>query len=417
MQNSLRETYKVEKNNIEKMYEYHLALKNNKEFEKVVDDTFLAFANLLKTIYPDIKIEAPRGREKSNQSLKNKIEKLEIERLCKLNAIGEIKNQEIRNLYNLVLNKLDNVDKSIIKKILIGEIKTLQELDQIMKMEQVESHTKTALLRIVNTRLIKEDKKDLQIELDEKYGKKAAEKTKQLKNNLLHWECIENLNDETIKKLHSPEEYLQVKDIRGFKFVVVDVPENLNTDNEKLKDLLKKRSESTGKEKTNYKDLCCIELTKDFVKKIANNKELLKQLNIEVLKDGYKHKQKQNGYIAEHIKFCDREHPQYVFEMQLRSIYREDISRANGVAAHDKRSGKKRVFPSIEKQQEFIKELENTVPQYKTLKKTGNEFELYKCNIAENMLEYYLGYVKLDSEEYKTALEYIKKTEETEKQK
>ena len=225
----------------------------------------------------------------------------------------------------------------------------------------------------------------------------------------------ENLSKEEIEKLHSPLEYLKVKDLRAFKFVIVDVPDDIQTENRELKQAINKRKKASNQEKSKYNDLCCIELTKDFASKLMNDNELLEKLNLEILPEGYKHKQKDNGYIAEHIKFCFKNHPEYIFEMQLRSIYREDISRANGKAAHDKRLGKKREIPNIEDKKTFIENLKYILPEYKMLKYENKEFKLYKCSMLENMLEYFLGYVNLDSKEYKKALEYVKENEEIEK--
>lgn len=415
MQNSLRKKYRVEKSNIEKSYEYHLALKNNEEFEKRVNDTFLAFANLLEKIYPNVKIDTPRLREKSNRSLKNKIVKLEIERLCKLNAIGEITEEERQSLFNLVIDKVNLKDKTIVYDIINGRIEDLNQINQLMESENVESHDKTDLLRILNTNLIKQDKKELSVELEERYGQTAAIRTNDLANNILHWECIERLDEDMIQKLHNPLEYLSVKDLFGFKFVIADVPDDIKTDNKDLKELINKRKEANENEKIKYSDSCCIELEKDLVNKLMNNESLLKKLNLDILPGGYKHKQKQNGYIAEHVKFFYRDHPEYIFEMQLRSIYREDISRARGKAAHDKRSGKQRIFPSTENSRLFIKDIKNIVPQYKILNRKEEQFELQKCNLAQNMLEYYLGYVDLCSDEYKKAIEYIEEYEQENK--
>lgn len=413
MQNTLREKYKVDKSNIDEAYGYALALKYNIEYEQRVDDTFLSFANLFKEMYPNVRIEPPRGREKSKKSIKNKIEKLEIERLCKLYAIGEITIEELQQLYKLTIEGTKKVKKGILKNLFIGDIEDLSNLDKIVESEDIEEHIKTAILRIVNTRLLKQNKQDLKQELNIKYGEGAVKRTNQLKDNLLRWECIENLNEETKEKLHKPHEYLKVKDVRAFKFVIADVPDDIQTDNEILKELIEKRKRATDLEKSEVNDLCCIELSKDFVKKIIENEELLEKLNLELLPDSYKHKQKQNGYIAEHVKFCYKDNPEYTFEMQLRSIYREDISRANGKAAHDKRSGKKRKFPSTENKANFIEELKKVLPQYRILKSRNSEFWLDKCSMVENMLEYYMGYIKLDSKSYKKALEYLQDEKQT----
>ena len=53
------EKYKINKSNIDKAYEYHLGLKQNKEYEQMVDDTFLSLVNLFISRYPNVKIEIP----------------------------------------------------------------------------------------------------------------------------------------------------------------------------------------------------------------------------------------------------------------------------------------------------------------------------------------------------------------------
>lgn len=414
---NVKEAYKLQKSSKEEAYEYALALKNNEEYEKMVDQTFIEFMDLLKSTYPGIKIETPREREKSKKSIKNKIDKLEIERLCKLYAIGEITEQEKKDLYKYILNKIDINKKPRVKELLLNGITDLQQLYEIMEEQHIDNHIKTAILRIINTKLQNENKKELQLELDKKYGKKAAEESKMLKDDLLQWKCIENIDEKTREKLHSPFEYLKIKDIRGIRFVIADIPENINMQNEKLNQIIEKRKQARGQEKSKYNDLCCREITKDFANKLMQNEEWLEKLNIRIVTDGYKHKEKQNGYIAEHIKFSYINHPEYTFELQLRSIYREDISRVNGKAAHDKRSGKERNFPDVENKEEFIQELENTLPKYKVLEIKDGQYKLEKCNMIQNMLEYFLGYAdfgNLDSEKYLKAIEYIKQNEEKE---
>ncbi len=415
MPNNLRQEYKVEKSNIEKAYEYQLALKHNTEYEERVNNTFIDIVNLLKKKYPNIKLETPRGREKSYNSIKNKIIKLEIERLCKLYAIEGISNEEREILYQLVIVSIEPKMQEVVKKLLITKIKDIKLLDGIMKEKEISDDIKTAILRIVKTNIKKENVENsqgLETQIEEKYGATAAKKSKQLKDNLLHWECIEEIEKQGIEKLHCPFEYLKFKDLRGIKIIVADVPEDVEPNGKELKQLIEKRKNASKEEKTKYNDLCCIALTKEFAYELMQNNELLEQLNIMVLPEGYKHKEKQNGYIAEHIKFCYRDHPEYTFELQLRSMYREDLSRANGAAAHDKRSGKKRIFPSTENKQQFMDELRYRLPQYTMLKNENNEYKIHKCSIEESVLEYYLGYIKLDSEEFAKAIQYIKEMDE-----
>jgi len=70
---NFREKYKVQKTNIEKAYDYHLSLKNNKEYEQKVDNAFLATVNLFVKMYPNVSIEQPQVREKTAKSMKTKI--------------------------------------------------------------------------------------------------------------------------------------------------------------------------------------------------------------------------------------------------------------------------------------------------------------------------------------------------------
>ena len=138
------------------------------------------------------------------------------------------------------------------------------------------------------------------------------------------------------------------------------------------------------------------------------NKKLLEKMNIRILPAGYKQKTKRNGYIADHLKFCYIDHPEYTFELQLRSIYREELSRANGPAAHDKRSGKKRIFPNTENKEVFMKQLKYMTPKYTILKNDSKgKYKIERCSLLENMLEYYLGYIDLKSDEYKKAIQYL----------
>lgn len=399
MLDTLRQKYKVDKDNIQKSYEYHLALKNNKDYEKRVDDAFLGIVNYFKEEYPNVVIETPRGREKSNRSLKGKLEKLEIERLCKLFAIGKISEEEYNNLYLLIKEKVDERSQDMLSKICFEKITDLDRIDQIMSKEDIIEDIKTAILRISNTKFKNANNVVLEKELDNKYGRGAVARTKQLKDDILRWESIEKIenDEEEIKKLSNPMEYLRAKDLRGFKIILC-------------------KADGNNKDIKMSDDQKCLEISKEFAKKIMNNQELLDSLNIAVQeKGGYKHKTKQNGYRAEHIKLYCKGHPNYTFEIQLRTTYREELSRANGPAAHNKRSGKERIFPNVSNKRVFLDELKQRVPKYTILKKENGKLVTYKCNLMENMLEYYMGYIKLNSNEYIKAMEYVREEMEIEK--
>ena len=419
MSKDIRERYKVNKTPIQQSYEYQLALKHNEEYERRVDQTFVDIGNLFIEMYPNIRMEAPRQREKTPKSLIGKIKKLEIERLCKLYAIEGIDNEQKETLISLLRERIEkeliesNEVENIVDEIFYKEIEDLDNINKMISEEKLSDNTKTAILRIVKSRIEKEDvknKKQLNKEIEERYGITAAKNSNSIEKNLLHWECIDETKKDKAKLeiLHNPHQYLRAKDLRGMKFIISYVPDDINTKSKKLKQVIDKRKEASKEEKNKYNDMSCILLAQEFVDNLISNKELLKKLNIQVIKDGYKHKAKSNGYIAEHIRFSYIDHPEYIFEIQFRSMYREELSRAHGPAAHDKRLGKKRIFPNTENKENFMEEFERMVPKYKILKRDQDKFSLQKCTPLANMLQYYLGYVEIDSEEYKKAMEYLK---------
>ena len=428
MIDTIKSRYKVDKSPEQISYEQQVGLKHNEEYKQRVEQTFLQIVNLFIDRYQGVSIEPPRGREKSLRSLKGKIDKLEIERLCKLYAIEGITLEEKQRLCNLIISKIDKnceVDRSQkiqegINNLFYGKINSFEQIQDLVKEKQLSDNMKTACLRVAKIRLQNgELKRNEEIinSIEEQYGKEAVIREKKAEKNLLHWECIEKMQeDKTMQeKLHTPTEYLKAKDLRAFKIVIANVPDELKTENKRIQRVIEKRKKASTKELKKYNDMCCIEVEKDFANYLLSNPQILQDLNVEIPKDGYKRKDKENGYIADHIKFHYIDHPEYTFELQLRSLYREELSRANGPAAHDKRSGKGRIFPSTENEQEFIQELKEMVPNYTILECNGNRYNIKRCNLMENMLEYYLGYIKLDSKEYQKAMEYVKENMEKEK--
>ena len=428
MIDTIKSRYKVDKSPEQISYEQQIGLKHNEEYKQRVEQTFLQIVNLFIGRYQGVSIEPPRGREKSLRSLKGKIDKLEIERLCKLYAIEEISSEEKQRLCNLIISKIDqnselNRSQKIqegINNLFYGEIKSFEQIQDLVKEKQLSDNMKTACLRVAKIRLqngeLEKNEKIIN-SIEEQYGKEAAIREKKIEKNLLHWECVEKMQEdkEMQEKLHKPMEYLKAKDLRAFKIVIANVPDELKTDNIRIKRIIEKRSKAYGEDLKKYNDMCCIELEKDFANYLLNSPELLKQMNIEIPNDGYKRKNKENGYIADHIKFHYIDHPEYTFELQLRSIYREELSRANGPAAHNKRSGKERIFPSVENKEEFLKELKERIPSYTILEDKPNGYNIRRCNLMENMLEYYLGYIKLNSKEHQKAMEYVREDMEKEK--
>lgn len=443
MASDLKEKYKVKKDNVEEEYRYYLGLRNDPEYQKRVYIAFCNLTNLFRELYPGVTIEAPRGRKKSLRSMKIKIENLEIERLSKLYVLGDIDREDLKDLYSRISKKTNNTYNEEIKRILTKKINNLDDINKIMQDDTVSGKIKTALLRIANAKLIKipsEENKKIQEEIDAKYGEKKVKETGLFKYDLLKWKDIEKMTYKDIAKVHNPKEYLKIRDVIGIKITIGDVPNNVNTSNmdlmeliderakiqEKL-DMLEKESKLNGMnndaikrleiQRSDYDDKCRLELAKDFAQKLMDDKEWNSKKNIRVLMEYCKHKNKQNGYKAEHLKFVCTDEPQYEdkyeFELQLRSIAREDLSRGNGSAAHTDRDDKERMLPRMSTKKEFLNDCRNYLPEYFIL--TRNEDGKYSscrnCSMMENFLEFYFGYVDLPDKTLKKAEEYIKDLE------
>ena len=364
MIDTIKSRYKVDKSPEQISYEQQVGLKHNEEYKQRVEQTFLQIVNLFIDRYQGVSIEPPRGREKSLRSLKGKIDKLEI--LCKLYAIEGITLEEKQRLCNLIIRKIDQnskVDRSKkiqegINNLFYGEINSFEQIQDLVKEKQLSDNMKTACLRVAKIRLQNGELKineEIINSIEKQYGKEAAIRENQVEKNLLHWECIDRTREDKamIEKLHKPMEYLKAKDLRAFKIVIANVPDELETDNIRIKRIIDKRNRAHGEELKRYNDMCCIEVEKDFANYLLSNPQILRDLNVEVPRDGYKRKDKENGYIADHIKFHYIDHPEYTFELQLRSLYREELSRANGPAAHDKRSGGSSVSRTLCRQSYF----------------------------------------------------------------
>ena len=421
MLDTIKSRYKVTKSPEQASYEQQIGLKQNEEYRKMVEKTFLQIVNLFIGKYKGVSIEPPRGREKSYKSLKGKIDKLEIERLCKLYAIEGISKEDKKRLCNLVISHIEpNGDKEKtaeiqkeIEDIFYGEINSFEQVEKLISKKQLSDNMKTACLRVSKIRLENgESLKNEKIlnDIENNFGQEAAARENKEEKDLLHWECVEEVkNSKSIEKLHRPMEYLKAKDLRAFKIVIANVPDDAKTENGQLQKIIEERKNAPEDEIKKYNAKCCIELEKDFAQYLLKNTEILQKMGIQILNEGYKRKNKANGYIADHIKFSYIEHPEYTFELQLRSLYIEELSRANGPAAHDKRSGKARIFPNTENSEEFIKQLKQSVPDYTILERAENGYKIKNCTLMENMLEYYLGYIDTNSPEYQTGVKHVRK--------
>jgi len=434
--NNLRERYKVNKSNVEQAYEYQLGLKNDEKYEKRVDDTFVQITKIFKEMYPNVVIKPPKGRKKSNMSMRIKIHNMEIERLCKLYAIEGITDNQKTELCKQIIDSMQGKEKEKVIKILFGEIENLNDIDSIISTKEIPEKSKTALLRILKVRLRKENienREFLENELDEKYGEKKVIKTGMLKDDLIRWSSIDQITPVKRKNLNNPSEYLKIKDLMGMKLQIINVPDDIKTKSEKLIEYIECRKQIEKKiellksndktsenelkrledEKQKYEDLCALEFVKEFSQILMTNNEILDRLNIRVIPEGYKHKEKQNGYIAEHIKFEYIDNPEYIFELQLHSAYRECLSRTNGSAAHDKRSGKAKVLLNLLNRIVFEKDVKDKIPEWRCVEqKNDGEYVLRKYSTLENINEYYAGCDKYTPERREKICKYINENSE-----
>lgn len=415
MNNFEEEHCNIEKDAIEESFINQMCLKKDKEYEDWADNIGTRIIVYFLNKYKGITIEMPKAREKSPKSLLGKIKNLQIERLSKLYALEGIEDKDKQKLYKLIKERIyENEELNIIytlapiKSLLYGEIEKLniKEFEERIMVDGISNSTKTALLRILVGRIensnILEKEKILQ-ELDEKYGEKAVAKSGIIEDDIIRYSSIEALkgNELKIGRLKDEMAFLKANDLRGMKFVVVNVPDDLETENKKLKEILKIRKETKDiKKKCACTELAIIEIGKEFYQDLATNKELLEKLNIEVIPDSNKHKKKSNGYEAEHIKFFNRTNPQYTLEVQYKSELVETICRGEGTASHQNRPGKKRVLPHANNNIELIRKLAYTLPKYKIFRRDGNKIKVQKFDMLRNVMGYYQGQILPKSEEY-----------------
>lgn len=430
MRDSFYEKYKVHKDAIQLSYEKQLGLKANKEYEYMTDKAIINILNYFSKKYPGVVIEVPRSRVKSPKSILNKTKKLQIERLSKLYAIEGISNEEKLEIYNLLKERIyekpiEN-QKEILESIQNIIYKPIEEINieedvQNTIIDELSTSTKTALLRILVSKIENSNisNKDKILEmLDREYGQTAATMSKIPEKDIIKYSSIEDTRKtkRRINILHNEQYYLKSKDLRGMKIIISDFDDNFKTDNKKIEEFLEKKKEASLKEKKSiYNNRCCVELAKEFIMDICNNQELLQQCGMRVMPYSVKYKNKTNGYEANHMKFEFLDKPDYSFEVQIKSEYIEQLSHSNGSAAHENRPGKEREFPHLGNSNKFMQELKFTLPEYTTYIQTEKGFVPHKCNLKENMLNYFKDKIDIKSEEYKKALKIIDKNEELSK--
>lgn len=397
MDNKFKQILKVQKSPIEISDEIQIGLANNEEYDKLTDKLCMSIYNYFLACNPNVSIENPRKRIKSPKSIHEKSKSRELERLSKLYIIEGLKSDEIEELYEIIEDRIQEKEQKNEDEIL-SNIKTLLEediknidierlLNNIM-VEQISNNTKKALLRILKSKIEKseiKEKKQILKSLDERYGKKAAEKSGKPEDNKIKYESIEEIkkDKDRIQLLHDKIEYLKSEDLIGTKIVISD-------------------------KKYNDKEMKTI--AEKFIKKIVRDKKFLQENKIEVIPFSVKHKNKTNGYEAHHIKFRFIDNPEYTLELQVKSEYVENLSRGNGEASHENRPGKERILPSLDDKEKFKKEIQNKVPRYTLFYKENGQYKTTKkCNMTQNVIAYYE--YELPIEKYDKICEFLKEEE------
>lgn len=432
MNHNFVEQYKVEIDPIKESYQNQLGLKENVEYETWADEAAIGIIEYFLTQYKGAKIEIPKLREKSPKSLLGKIKNLQIERLSKLYAIEGISDQDKQCLFSLIQERIyenEELDSTSIldavKQLLYHDIEeiSIQEFEKKVMIEGISSSTKTAVLRILVSKIEKSnlpDKKQKLQVLDETYGDKAQEKTGLIEKNIIRYDSIRKIrnNEVAIARLKDEKVFLKANDLRGMKIIVVDLPDDFATENEKIKHILQIRGqEKNSQRKMLYTHYAIAELGKEFYRNLANNQELLQKLNMKVIPDSSKHKKKSNGYEAEHIKFLNGSNPEYTLEVQYKSEYVENICKGEGIASHENRPGKKRVLPHAKSRKELMKKLTFMVPKYKTLKKDKEGIKVEKYNLLQSTMAYFQCHIDPQSEEYGEIMKVLSTKQENEGEK
>ena len=384
MNNKFKKSLKVQKSPIELSDEIQLGLANNEEYDKLTDELCIAIYNYFLACNPDVSMENPRKRIKSPKSIHEKSKSRELERLSKLYIIEGLENDEIEELYEIIKNRIQEKEQ-INEDEILDNVNTLlkQDIEELdievflnnIMVEQISDNTKKALLRILKSKIEKSNikgKKQILKSLDERYGKKAAEKSGKPEDNKIQYESIEEIkkDKDRIQLLHDKIGYLKSEDLIGTRIVISD-----------------KR----------YNDKEMKAIAEKFINKLIKDKKFLNENGIEVIPFSLKHKNKTNGYEAEHVKFRFIDKPEYTLEFQIKSEYVENLSRGNGAASHENRPGKERTLPDLQDKEKFKKEVNYKVPRYTLFYKENGVYNTReKCSMQKNAIAYYANEIPME---------------------
>ena len=396
MNSNFKKILKVQKNTVQLSDEIQIGLANNEEYDNMTDKLCIAIYNYFIECNPSVSIEIPKKRIKSPKGIHEKSVSREIERLSKLYAIEDLQEDEVEELYQLIKDRIQEKEQineeEILENVKILLQQDIEKLDiQVflnnIMVEQISASTQKALLRILAGKIENSDKKDKNYilkNIDEKYGKKAAEISGKPEDDKIKYETVELIKKDNNRKelLYDKIGYLKSEDLVGTKIVISD---------------------------TRYNHQQMNTMGKKFVDRMIKDKNFLEENRIEVIPFSLKHKNKTNGYEAEHIKFRFKDMPEYTLELQLKTEYVENLCRTNGSASHEERPGKERVLPSLDNKEQFKKEIQYRVPRYTLFYKENGKYKISKkCSMKENIIGYYESLI--DVEDYEKINELLEKT-------
>ncbi|MCI8361555.1 MAG: hypothetical protein HFJ41_00035 [Clostridia bacterium] len=424
MNKNLRENYRINQTAVEKSFNHQIGLKNNSEYEHWADEAGKELIKYFYSQYPGVKIEIPKMREKSKKSILGKIKNLEIERLSKLYAVEGISDEEKDEFYSLIEERIHENDEldikdtlNVIRKIIYAKFNpnSIHDIEETIMVDGISKSTKTALLRILMSKIINSDetyeyKKDIIKYFNCEYGKIAAERSGLEENDIIRYQSIINIRKDQskIQRLRDANSFLKANDLRGMKIIVSSIPDDIDTENQELRNIIEKRKNNKENEtRQQYTHLGIVEIGKEFFAKLENNTELLKKLHMQVIPCSSRHKKKGNGYEAEHIKFINTDNPEFTLELQFKSEYVENMCRGEGEASHEHRPGKERILPHAQNDTDLIEKLRYMTPKYKTFQKVGSEIQVQKYNMLQNVMSYFQGQIAPGSEEYEEAIKLL----------
>lgn len=434
-------------------YLRHIGLKAriNDGYKPTTINQALSVINLFEKTYPGVQIDSPILREKSSKSIFFKIKNLEIERLSKLAAVENDIPEKLHTYEFMKFGKVTPVNYEQLSKLFAERVEesiepekreytkksidallfnkanklNIEEIEnELIKNKKLSRSSSVALVRILYSKVHASNlpNKDIILDnIDANFGAKAAEISGVPEDDILSYQSIKSIEqskydltnkvfdnryNSKLDRLLDEQEFLKCKDLMGMQIIISSIPQDFQTGNYALQQLIEKRDLISDKSSDEYKRLdqsCMNAIAKDFVYRLEHmSYNWLTNNKSKIIRDSIKHKNKSNGYIAEHMKFELDNNPDYTLELQVKSKYVDEISRGKGSAAHSARSGKKRTLPPIFEEsdkdvtklepgrlQAFKNNLDYLLPKFISFNKENGKYIPYELNRKENSFKFF----------------------------